>query len=60
MLPELIRSEAARVRRLQRRTLCPRTRACASLELCDAAVAFDGEMLWDGLGVLDHDDRPAT
>ena len=29
------------------------------LELCDDAGAVDGEVIWDGLGVLDHAIAPA-
>nr|WP_272955023.1 Type 1 glutamine amidotransferase-like domain-containing protein [Kribbella shirazensis] len=52
-LPELIRSEQL-VYAGYSAGACVLTPSLRGLELCDDVVAVDGEVLWDGLGVLDH------
>ncbi|WP_433168204.1 Type 1 glutamine amidotransferase-like domain-containing protein [Kribbella sp. CA-247076] len=53
VLPELIRSEAL-VYAGYSAGACVLAPSLRGLELCDPTDAVDGELIWDGLGVLDH------
>jgi len=53
VLPDLIRSEQL-VYAGYSAGPCVLAPSLRGLELCDDAGAVDGEVIWDGLGVLDH------
>ena len=53
ILPELIRTERL-VYAGYSAGPCVLAPSLRGLELCDDAGAVDGEVIWDGLGVLDH------
>lgn len=53
ILPELIRSERL-VYAGYSAGPCVLAPSLRGLELCDDADAVDGEVIWDGLGILDH------
>lgn len=53
VLPELIRSETL-VYAGYSAGPCVLVPSLRGLELCDDIGAVDGELIWDGLGVLDH------
>lgn len=53
VLPELIRSEQL-VYAGYSAGPCVLVPSLRGLELCDDADAVDGEVIWDGLGILDH------
>jgi dipeptidase E len=53
ILPDLIREEQL-VYAGYSAGPCVLTPSLRGLELCDEAEAVDGEIIWDGLGLLDH------
>jgi dipeptidase E len=53
ILPELIRSEQL-VYAGYSAGPCVLVPSLRGLEMCDDADAVDGEVIWDGLGILDH------